>query len=93
MRQTQEKWVIEQLLASREVTRNQCLRNYISRLSAIIQDLEEAGWQFTAHRRDGDFVYKLVMAPDRVITVYDLIDGVRRPRRVTVPYNGIPKDV
>lgn len=92
MRQTQEKWVEQQLAANGEITRNQCLRNYISRLSAIIQDLEEAGFVFAPFRRDGDYVYKLVHGPDRVTTVYDLVDGVRRPRKVVVPY-GIYKDV
>lgn len=42
-----------------EISRNQCLRNYISRLGARIKDLQKEGMQFETERRDGDYVYKL----------------------------------
>lgn len=51
-----------------EISRNECLRQYVSRLGARIQDLKHLGWQFetevrTTTRPDSskgkDFVYKL----------------------------------
>ena len=43
---TQEQWIIEQLKNNGYITRNQCLRNYISRLGARIADLKSKGWVF-----------------------------------------------
>lgn len=52
-----------------EISRNECLRNYVSRLGARINDLKHLGWKFETETRstvkpDGskgkDFVYKLV---------------------------------
>lgn len=59
----QRTWVENELLFSGEISRNKCLANYISRLSAIIQKLEEDGWEFTTGRRKGDYVYTLVSRP------------------------------
>ena len=36
---------------------------FISRLSAIIQNLEEDGWVFETKREKGDYVYVLVNEP------------------------------
>lgn len=44
MKQTQIDFVKQQLVQSGVVTRNQCLRNYISRLGAIIHFLKQEGW-------------------------------------------------
>lgn len=57
---SQEKIVLEQLDKFGEISRNWCLRNYISRLSAIILDLKEKGFRFETERRGGDYVYKVV---------------------------------
>lgn len=43
---TQKQWVMDQLESNGHITRNECLRVYISRLSAIIQLLEEDGYIF-----------------------------------------------
>lgn len=59
MKKTQRKWVEEQLRATGEITRNQCLKNYISRLGAIMLDLKKDGWDFTTSSREGDYVYTL----------------------------------
>lgn len=53
MKKSQKQRVINRLLERGEISRNQCLANYISRLSAIIQDLEEDGWIFETERRGG----------------------------------------
>mgnify|MGYP007100050675 CR=1 FL=1 len=41
------------------ITRNECLRNYISRLSAIIYTLEKQGMKFITEEKGGDYIYKL----------------------------------
>jgi hypothetical protein len=44
MKLTQTKWVAQQLRANGSITRNECLREYISRLASIINRLENDGW-------------------------------------------------
>lgn len=69
---TQLKWVTEQLEKKGEITRNECLQHYISRLGAIIHIMKKDGWTFATSTRptrkpDGtegkDFVYTLVSKP------------------------------
>ena len=43
---TQKQWVEQRLNANGKITRNECLRNYISRLGAIIAMLKSDGWEF-----------------------------------------------
>ena len=74
MKKSQKDRVVGQLLANGYITRNQCLRNYISRLSAIIQVLEEEGWQFSTKDDKGDYVYMVTKCPLRKI-VYKLSNG------------------
>lgn len=57
---TQKQKVLNELKYKGEVSRNECLKNYITRLSAIIYDLKDEGYEFTEVRRGGDYVYKLV---------------------------------
>ena len=42
------------------VTRNSALNRKITRLSAIIQTLEEEGFKFNAFAYEGDWVYKQI---------------------------------
>lgn len=42
--QTQIQKVMQTLLDKGQISRNECLRNYISRLGAIIFFLKEQGW-------------------------------------------------
>ena len=42
-----------------EITRNQCLRMYISRLSSYMLKLKRLGYEYTTSRRNGDYVYTL----------------------------------
>ena len=74
MKQSQKDRIVKRLLERGEVTRNEALRNFISRLSAIIQDLEEEGWEFKTENRKGDYVYTAIKKPYQTIT-YILADG------------------
>jgi hypothetical protein len=49
--QTQREWVINELNKHGEVSRNDALANYISRLSDIIFKLKKQGWEFDTERR------------------------------------------
>lgn len=60
---SQKERVIQRLLQTGQISRNSCLQNYISRLSAIIQILEEEGWVFKTDRDEGDYVYYLITCP------------------------------
>lgn len=82
MKQSQNQWVREQLKANGVITRNQCLSRFpaITRLSAIIQDLELAGYTLDSKKKEGDWVYTLVEAPKRAVYEFDLVNGVRVPR-------------
>ena len=55
---TQIKIVEEQIKLNGYISRNWCLRNYISRLSALIYDLKQEGYEFEEERVGGDYVYK-----------------------------------
>ena len=74
MKETQKQRVIKKLLKDGFITRNECLRVYISRLSAIIQVLEQEGWEFEAKDDNGDYVYKFTKCP-LTKQVYKLPDG------------------
>lgn len=74
MKETQRQRVIKKLLKDGFITRNECLRVYISRLSAIIQVLEVEGWEFEAKDKEGDYVYKVLKCPLKK-QVYKLPDG------------------
>lgn len=63
-KQTQEAWVLSQLIKNSKISRNKCLKNYISRLSAIIPRIVErtgveieGRWVITKNGRD--YVYFL----------------------------------
>lgn len=67
MKKSQKQFVIDRLLNDRCISRNACIQNYITRLSAIIQKLEQDGWIFDGqyeHEECGkDFVYYLRYTP------------------------------
>lgn len=66
---TQKDRIEQRLLKVGYITRNECLQNRISRLSAIIQELEEEGWLFETSRKGGnykteaDYVYTATRTP------------------------------
>lgn len=71
MKKTQIQWVKEQLALNGEITRNQCLKNYISRLGAIICVLKAEGYEFYPHRFEGDYVYSLLERPTMLVQRVD----------------------
>jgi hypothetical protein len=68
MKQAQISYVKQQLKINGCITRNQCLRVYISRLSAIIAVLKSQGYDFTTEYisavtpwgKSKDYKYNLV---------------------------------
>lgn len=60
MKKTQYSKIKNKILKSGYVSRNWCLKNYISRLSAFIYDLREEGFTFETKRKNGDYYYYLV---------------------------------
>lgn len=80
MKQSQEKWVIERLKTTGEVSRNGALQNYISRLGAIIYNLNQKGynisgeWRKTENGRD--FVYYLISEPTIQAPRIEMREGV-----------------
>jgi hypothetical protein len=68
----QMDFILKQLCLKGEITRNECLRNFISRLSARIYDLKQDGWDIEGFYRpviiNGekvgmDYVYKVIRKP------------------------------
>ena len=65
---TQKQWVEQRLIENGRVTRNECLRNYISRLGALIAMLKNDGWEFetgyveveTPFGKGKDYEYKAI---------------------------------
>lgn len=68
MKKTQVLWVKSQLNIEGEISRNTCLRNYISRLGAIIHKLKDEGYEFKTERRGGDYVYIMTHNPHQIRT-------------------------
>ena len=65
--ESQELMVKNVLKQEKKITRNYCLRRFISRLSAIIFNLKEKGWEFSTRRiyldpnkKSWDFVYDVI---------------------------------
>lgn len=65
--ETQKQFVISNLNEFGEISRNTCLKQYITRLGAIIYSLKKQGWKIESDYRQTeygkDFVYKLVSKP------------------------------
>ena len=76
----QKQWVIAQLTEHGEVSRNQALSVYVSRLGAIIHTLKSEGWNFETFTRDGNYVYRVIKAPT--------VESVRLPRYTRNPLTG-----
>jgi len=71
---TQKQWVENILFEDGKVTRNKCLKNYISRLGAIISMLKADGYDFeteyvevqTPFGKGKDFQYTVIKYPAKV---------------------------
>ena len=66
---TQLQRVKNKLQRDKMITRNQCLNVFpaITRLSALIQILEEQGWIFNTEHFRGDYRYFLKFSPPEQI--------------------------
>ncbi len=60
MKKTQLTRVKMKLKRDGFITRNECIRNYITRLSAIILILRNQGWDFKTSDIKGDYKYELL---------------------------------
>ncbi len=65
---SQKDIVLKELRTNGRVSRNQCLKMYISRLGAIICSLRTEGMGIDAEWKDGDYVYTLKDKPKDIIT-------------------------
>ena len=65
LKKTQKQIVIDQLNEYGEVTRNFALQNYISRLGAIICQLNDDGWELEGKYRGGDYVYMVQLSHEK----------------------------
>ncbi len=63
MKLSQNKRIEKRLMERGEIGRNECIRNFITRLSARINDLEKIGWQFQTIEKDNDYIYKAIKSP------------------------------
>jgi hypothetical protein len=63
----QKQFIVKMLLKDGQVSRNTCLQNYVSRLGAIICQLQKEGWSFEAgYEPKGmgkDYIYKTIRCP------------------------------
>lgn len=80
---TQKQRVLGQLKKFGKISRNDCLRNYISRLSAIIYDLKKEGYEFTEKEVGGDYIYFLV---DRSKDRFDLDLQEEKEKQLKLKY-------
>lgn len=80
---TQKQRVLGQLKKFGKISRNDCLKNYISRLSAIIYDLKKEGYEFTEKEINGDYVYFLV---DRSRDRFDLDLQEEKEKQLKLKY-------
>ena len=65
VKQTQEAYILNELKTKGSISRNQCLKRYISRLGARIGDIKAMGYEivggYVKTKNGGkDFVYTLI---------------------------------
>lgn len=79
---TQKSWVKGILLKEGSISRNFALKNYVSRLGAIICLLKKEGLEIEGKNHEGDYVYSLMNHPPRIKYLLD------RERNVMVEIHG-----
>lgn len=85
--QSQLEWIKAKLIVNGQISRNECLANYISRLSGRILDLRKAGWEFrteTIKENGGKNFYYYVLTSPLKKTIYT-VQGMEN-KEITV-YN------
>lgn len=73
----QSQWVVKQLLENGRVSRNDALKHYITRLGALICDLNDGNWVIEGkyertlggYGKEKDYVYKLISCPHGKIVI------------------------
>jgi len=69
-KKSQKERIISKLLKDKFVTRNECLKNFISRLSAIILELKNEGWEFKPEfiktPNGEDYKYTVTKIPEHI---------------------------
>lgn len=77
-KKTQEERIINKLFKDGFITRNEALQNFISRLGAIICDMQTKGWEFEAKfiKTDTgrDYIYRVIKSPFKKVE-YTIPDG------------------
>ena len=63
MNKTQLDWIVKRLEENGQVSRNDALKHFITRLGSRIYDLKQDGWEFEVERKGGDYIYVLVNDP------------------------------
>lgn len=58
-KETQIVFILKQLKEKGQISRNLCLKNFISRLGARMLDLKNEGLVYTTERLNGDYLYKI----------------------------------
>lgn len=82
MQSSQKQLIVAQLREFGEVSRNWALRNFISRLAAIILVLKKEGWEFIEEKRDGDYVYVVTKeAPEKSGSINDILTEWRNSNK------------
>lgn len=87
MKKSQKQIIVGKLRTEGFISRNWCLQHYISRLSAIIQNLEEEGWRFETSRKGGnykteaDYVYTVVKSKYPKMEIVE-VNGERIARMI-----------
>jgi len=71
---TQKEFVIKKLKDDNFISRNYCLKNYISRLGAIINTLNKEGWNIKGRVDNRDYLYEVKGSPLKRV-YYRLPDG------------------
>ena len=61
---TQIEFIRRELYQQGHISRNYCLRHYITRLTSRINDLKREGWAFKTERYNGDYVYHVTHNPE-----------------------------
>lgn len=64
---SQKERIIRKVTTDGFVTRNEALRNYITRLGAIIHKLQQEGWKFKTVDTGRDYRYELVEKPQQTL--------------------------
>lgn len=58
IKETQINFILKELRKNGKISRNKCLKNYITRLSAYILELKKDGWIFySGYSKNGDYEY------------------------------------